>query len=123
MQKARLSLFYPATYLLGSGAAILLAPHATMQLMLSNGNYDDVMPRVSGMFLFGLGILVVQIIRHRVEVMYSATVVVRAFFCACLVWFYVLGRDPFFLLVVVTVGVGLTLTSACLLLDRRRAIR
>jgi hypothetical protein len=120
MHKTRLSLLYPASYLLVSGVALLLAPRFSLQLLLSNGEYDDIFPRVAGMFLFGLGILVVQIIRHRVEVMYSATVIVRIVFCACLTWFYAMSNDPFFMLVVFVVGVGLLLTLTGLVLERRQ---
>ena len=119
MRKTRLSLLYPATYLLGSGAAILIAPQWAMRLLGSNGNYDDVMPRVAGMFLFGLGMLVVQIMRYELERMYSATVAVRVFFCICLIWFYFLGRDPFFLVVVAVVALGIALTGTGIWLERR----
>jgi hypothetical protein len=119
MHKTRMSLLFPASYLLVSGSALLFAPRFSLQLLLSNGDYDDIFPRVAGMFLLGLGTLVVQIIRHRVEVMYSATVVVRLMFCACLASFYIMSNDPFFLLVVIVVGMGLLLTITGLVLERR----
>ena len=120
MSRARLSLLYPATYLLGSGAALLLAPKTTLRVLQSNGRYDDIFPRVAGMFLVGLGMLVVHIMRHRLEKMYIATVVVRAFFCVCLVSFHLMSRDPFFLLVVIVVGIGIALTCVGIFTDAGR---
>jgi uncharacterized protein YjeT (DUF2065 family) len=77
MTKTRLSLFYLAGYLLPSGLGLLLAPRLTAKLLLSNAEYDTIMLRLAGMFLLGLGIIVVQLIRLRIEVLYSTTLVDR----------------------------------------------
>src|SRR6516225_8656094 len=47
MKKTRLSLFYLGSYLTIIGLGLLLAPHDTLKLLLSNGDYGDVIPRVA----------------------------------------------------------------------------
>ena len=78
------------------------------------------MLRLAGMFLLGLGIIVVQLIRLRNEALYPTTLVVRAFFCVCISVFYLMSGDPLFLMMLGIVGLGLLLTGSCYLVDRRR---
>ena len=77
MRRTRLSFFYLATYLLGAGVALALGPSVALKLLFSNGNYGDVMPRLLGVVLLALGLIIVQIIRHRVEALYLTTLGVR----------------------------------------------
>ena len=60
-----------------------------------------------------LEILVVQIIRHRLEVLYPTTLAIRAFFLVAIAGLYLETRDRMFILIfgVVALGVALTLTS------------
>ena len=120
MTKTRLSLFYLVGYLFPSGLGLLVAPRMTAKLLLSNAEYDTIMLRLAGMFLVGLGIIVTQLIRLRNEALYPTTLVVRAFFCVCIVVFYFLSGDPLFLMMLGIVGLGLILTGSCYLADRRR---
>src|SRR5437879_5597687 len=48
MTWARLSLYYVCCYLLVGGPTLLLFPAEGLRILLSNGNYADVMPRVVG---------------------------------------------------------------------------
>jgi uncharacterized protein YjeT (DUF2065 family) len=69
-----LSLFYLAGYLLPTGLLLLVAPRVTLRLLQSNGDYgSDVFVRVAGLLLLAIGIIVVQIIRRRVEALYPTT--------------------------------------------------
>jgi uncharacterized membrane protein YoaK (UPF0700 family) len=113
VSRTRLSLYYLAGYLLIGGVALLLAPEETLGILLSDGDYGSVFPRVAGMLMFGLGVATLGIIRARAEVLYPATLMIRAFFLACLAAFYWMTRDPLFLVLlgVVLLGVILTLTS------------
>ena len=43
----RLTFLYLASYLLVGGFGFLIVPELTLRLLLSNGNYGDVMPRWS----------------------------------------------------------------------------
>jgi len=79
-----------------------------------------VMPRLAGGLILALGLLVVQIIRHRVDVLYPSTVGVRFVLLAVLGWLYARTSDPFFLVVMGVVGLGVLLTGSSLLLARRQ---
>ena len=120
MRRTNLSLYYVATYLLGAGIALLLAPRLALQLLLSTGDYGEILPRLSGLLLLGLGLLVVQIIRHRVSALYLTTLAVRVVFCAGFVALYALSRDPLFLVLLCVVGIGVLATSVSYALDRRQ---
>ena len=119
MTRTRFSLFYLAGYLIPAGLLLLLAPTFSTRLLLSNGDYGNVFPRLAGMLLIGLGILVVQIIRLRLDQLYTTTVAIRLFFVVCLVVFYAMSQDPFFLVLVAIVGFGLIFTAISYYLDRQ----
>ena len=119
MKKTRFSLFYLAGYLIPAGLLLLLAPTFSTRLLLSNGNYGDVFPRLAGMLLIGIGVLVVQIIRFHLDMLYTTTLAIRLFFCVCFIVFYLMSSDPFFLVLLVIVAFGLVLTGTSYLRDRR----
>ena len=118
MQRTRLSLYYLAGYLTFAGLALLLVPTFALKLLLSNGDYGDVFPRVAGMLLLGLAIIISQIIRHRVEVLYPTTLVVRLFFLVVFAYLYLSSNDPFFLVVFGIVALGVILTGYSYLTER-----
>jgi hypothetical protein len=121
MRRTNLSLIYVAAYLLGAGVFLLLAPRLALQLLLSTGDYGEILPRLTGLLLVGLGILVVQIIRYRVVALYSTTLAVRLVFCLGFIGLYARSRDPLFLVLLAVVGAGVLATSVCYALDRRQA--
>ena len=118
MNRTRLSLYYLAGYLTFAGLALLLVPTFALQLLLSNGDYGEVFPRLAGMLLVGLAILITQIIRHRVEVLYPTTLVVRLFFLVVFAYLYLISSDPFFLVVFGIVALGVILTGYSYLTER-----
>ena len=119
MRRTNLSLYYLAGYLIPAGLLLLFVPEFATRLLLSNRTYDYAPFHLAGVLLLVIGILIVQIIRHRLTQLYATTLVARALISATLLWLFVSTGDPFFavILVVVLVGVGLTGTSY--LLDRR----
>jgi uncharacterized protein YjeT (DUF2065 family) len=121
MRRTNLSLYYLAGYLIPAGTLLLLVPDFATKLLLSNRTYDDAPFRLAGILLIGLGILIVQIIRHRLEVLYSTTIVVRLLISGTLIGLYLRTSDPFFLVVLTVVVIGIVLTGASFLLDRQRA--
>ena len=121
MNRTRLSLYYLAGYLWFGGIGMLAVPRWASSLLLSNATYPEVLLRALGMFMIALGIVVVQIIRHRIETLYPATLVVRSFICLCLVAFFLMARDPFFLVLLGIVGLGLLLTATSYFGDKRRS--
>lgn len=119
MNKTRLSLYYLATYLWLGGIGLVFAPRLSANLLLSNTEYPSVMLQSLGMFMIGLGIVVVQIIRFRIQILYTTTLVVRLFFCACLMTFYALTENPFFMVLFGIVALGVLITGISYFSERR----
>ena len=117
--KTRLSLFYLGSYLALIGFGLLFVPHRTLKLLLSNRNYDDIFVRIAGMLMSGLGLSIFGMIRARSSALYPATLLMRVYFISCFVVFYVMTRDPLFLVLIGIVGLGLVLTLSSYLLDRK----
>lgn len=90
---------------------MLVAPRLILKVLFSNADYGDVMPRLAGAVLFALGILIVQIIRHRIDTLYPTAIVARLFLSACMIGLYVHSRDPFFLIVLGVIAVSISLTA------------
>ncbi len=119
MKRTRLSLYYLATYLLIAGVALIAAPGLALTLLLSNGAYGDMFPRLVGVLLIAIGVIIVQIIRFRLEMLYTTTLLVRALILLTLGGLYVSSRDPFFLVLIGIVGFGVLLTGTSYLRDRQ----
>ena len=119
MPRTRLSLFYLIGYLVFSGLALLLAPQLTLKLLFSNGSYGDVMPRLVGMFVLTLGVLAAQIVRHRIEALYTTLLAVRAGILVVLLGLFLYSGDPLFITLMVVVGLGVLLTGTSYWLDRQ----
>ena len=119
MQRTHLSLYYLVGYLVPAGIALIAAPEFALKLLLSNGNYGDVMPRLLGVVLLALGIIVLQILRLHAETLYSTTLIARSVILVCLLGLYLYSRDPLFLTLIGIVGLGFILTGTSYLLDRR----
>ena len=119
MRWTRLSFFYLVGYLTAGGLGLLFAPALALQLLGATGSYPAVLVRFMGSLLLALGILVAQIVRHRVEALYPTTLVVRVVLVATLVALYGASHDPLFLVLTGIVGLGMVLTASGLLADRR----
>jgi hypothetical protein len=119
MRRTRLSFFYLATYLLCAGVALAFAPSLALKLLFSNGSYGNVMPRLLGVILLALGVIIVQIIRHRVEALYLTTLGVRVIIVVGLVALFIYSKDPLFISLTVVVGIGMILSGTSYLIDRR----
>lgn len=120
MHKTRLSFFYLAAYLLGGGVGFAADPQTALSLFGATGIYNDAMVRLAGVLMLGLGVLVVQLIRRREEMLYGTVLVVRLFILAALIGLYVTSRDPLFVGLFALVAGGVLLTLVCYRLDRRR---
>lgn len=121
MTRTRLSLYYLATYLSLTGVAFLLAPQWALGLLFATGHYENAFVRFVGAFMIALAVLVLQIIRHRLELLYLTTLGVRLFFLAVIVALYVESRDPLFIAIFCVVAVGVGLTLSCYLSERGKA--
>jgi uncharacterized protein YjeT (DUF2065 family) len=115
----RLSLYYLAAYLVGAGVALIFVPSLALRLLFSTGHYGDVMPRLLGVVLLALGIVIVQIIRNQLKVLYPTTLIVRTLIMAVLAALLIYSHDPFFISLLVVVGLGMLLTAAGYVSDRK----
>ena len=122
MNKTRLSLYYLGSYLTIIGFGLLFVPDGTLKIMLSNGDYGDVFPRIAGMLMSGLGITVFGIIRSKVAELYPATLFIRAYFLICIIVFYMMTHDPLFIVMFAIVILGFILTLSSFILDRRKPV-
>jgi hypothetical protein len=119
MNRTGLSLYYLCGYLPIGGLVLLFFPKQGLSLLLSDGDYGDVFPRVAGMRLTGLGMVILGIISARAEALYPATLIVRAFFLICLVAFFLMTRDPLFLVLFAVVAFGFVLTGLTYLTEKK----
>jgi len=121
MRKTRLSLYYLGSYLFIIGLGLLLAPHRTLNILLSDKDYGDMFPRMTGMLMSGMGLSIFGMIRANASGLYPATLLIRVYFIACIAAFYAMTHDPLFLVLVAIVGLGFVLTLGAYLLDRKRS--
>lgn len=119
MKRTHLSLYYLTAYLLGSGIALIAVPDFALKLLFSNGNYGDVMPRLTGIIALALGLVVLQIVRHHVEVLYTTLLGVRAVLIVLVAGLYFYSHDPFFISLFIIVAIGVVLTGVSYWLDRQ----
>jgi len=119
LKKTRFSLYYLAGYLLFGGFSFFLFPQTMLSLFFSNGDYNDVMVRFVGLLLFVLGILIVQIIRHSLTVLYKTTLLVRSIILLSLVYFYFSTGDPLMITLFVIVGLGFLFTFISYVIDNK----
>ncbi len=118
----RLTLSYLAGYLLVGGLGFLVAPDVALRLLLSNGAYGDIMPRVVGLFMLVLGGFILQFVRARDYRYYLYAVVARSFIVLVLTALYFQARDPLFLVLDAIVLIGL-LPSIYVVVQSARANR
>jgi hypothetical protein len=121
MRRTHLSLYYLAGYLIPAGLLLLFVPEFATKLLLSDRTYDYAPFHLAGVLLLVIGILIVQIIRHRLEMLYPTTLVARALISATLLWLFLNTGDPFFAVILVIVLIGVAMTGISYLLDRRQA--
>jgi hypothetical protein len=116
----RLTFIYLASYLFVGGLGLLVVPELTLRLLLSNGSYGDVMPRLAGVFMIALGGAVLEFVRARDYRYYRYAIVARIFIVVALTALYFKARDPLFLVLDAIVLVGL-LPSIYVAVRARRA--
>jgi uncharacterized protein YjeT (DUF2065 family) len=121
MRRTHLSLYYLAGYVLPAGVLLVFVPTFATTLLLSNVTYDEPPLRLAGLVLIALGILIVQIIRHSVETLYTTTLAVRSVLSLGLLALLITTGNPFFGVVLIVVLIGVALTGASYLVDRREA--
>ena len=122
MRRTHLSLYYLIGYVVPSGLLLFFAPTFTTQLLFSNQDYSEPALRLAGLVLLALGVFVIQMVRLRVEAMYTTTLIVRSMLSFGLLYLFASTGNPFFGIVLVVVLIGVALTGTSYLLDRRDAM-
>lgn len=117
----RRSLIYIAGYLVLGGIGLLGWPRMTIEFLSSNVEYSDLLLRVTGLVMLGLGLVLGQIIRRKLESLYFWTLPASGVLLICLIFIYVLLLDPLFLIVITIVGLGFVMTTASYTIDHSRA--
>jgi len=115
----RVTLIYLTTYLFLGGLGLLVFPDLALRLLLSNGSYGDVMPRVVGMFMLVLSGFIFQFVYRGDYRYYAYAVFARSFIVLVLTALYFTTSDPLFLVLDAIVLVGL-LPSIYVLAIRRQ---
>jgi uncharacterized protein YjeT (DUF2065 family) len=103
----RLTFVYLGSYLVIGGLGFLLAPEWTLRLLMAQGSYGDVMPRLVGVFMAALGGAVIQFLRARDYRYYGYTIAARVFIVAALTALYLTTGDRLFVAMNAVVLVGL----------------
>ena len=107
MKAKKITLTYLVTYLAIGGVGFTLFPNQVLDLFLSNGDYGDIMPRMTGMFMCALSFLIFRIIRNEDWHYYAATIYVRSSIVLILSWLFYKSSDPMLLIVMGIVLIGL----------------
>jgi len=107
MKAKKITLTYLVTYLAIGGLGFTLFPNQVLDLFLSNGDYGDIMPRMTGMFMCALSFLIFRIIRNEDWHYYAATIYVRSTIVLILSWLFYKSSDPMLLIVMGIVLIGL----------------
>src|SRR5262249_51734729 len=115
----RLSFIYLVGYLWLGGLGLLAAPLLATSVLGSSVAYPPVLLRTLGGILVALGVVVADIARRRVEVLYPTTLVVRTILLAVILWSYAASGDLMFLSLAGIVALGMIFTGIGLISDRR----
>ena len=107
MKAKKITLTYLVTYLAIGGLGFTLFPKQVLALFLSTGEYGDIMPRMTGMFMCALSFLLFKIMRNGDWHYYSATIYVRSVIVLILVWLFFKSNDPMLLILTGIVLLGL----------------
>jgi hypothetical protein len=121
MRRTRLSLLFVAAYLLPAGVAFAAAPAWALDVLGATGEYGDAMPRLVGISMGALGVMALQVARHRVEALYPGTLALHAAISAGLLAIWLSSRDPAFGVLFAVEAFGVLLSAAAYRLDRRPA--
>jgi len=119
MRWTRLSFLYLIGYLTVGGVGLIVVPEFSVRLFGGTGSYPIVLWRVLGGFMLGIAIIIFQIVRLRVEVLYTTPLMVRVPILAVMLWAYFDTRDLVFLTLAVIVAIGMILTTIGLVVDGR----
>jgi len=115
----RLSFLYPLSYLIPCSLVLIFAPKFLLD-NFSNGNYSIYMTRLAGAAMLGFTIMVFSVFYFKVEAIYDVVIFVRLPVMAVVTWLYIDTKDPFFMILLVTVLPGVILSTIAKMRDKKR---
>ena len=118
----RLLLGYLSGYLLVGGLGFAFVPELALDLLQSDGEYGDVMPRVVGMFMVALGALIGLFALRRDYTYYPFSLAARTGIVIFLVFLYTIESDPMFLVLTAIVLLGLVPSYVVWARERRSSV-
>lgn len=102
----KITLTYLSTYLIIGGIGFGFFPNLAFKLFMSTGSYDEIMPRMVGMFMIVLGFLIAMFVRNMDYKYYLPTIIARSFIVIFLGYLYLRTEDPLFIIVNIIVLIG-----------------
>lgn len=106
----RKSLLYPIAVLSLSGLSLLILPELTVELLGSDRPYPPELLRLLAMFILGLASFVSLTYQFKAAPFYMFTVIIRLGFALVLSILYLFYSNPLFLVILVVLLLGLSLT-------------
>ncbi len=103
----KITLIYLAAYLTIGGIGFGFFPSFAIKIFMSTGDYGDVMPRMVGMFMIVLGLLIITIVKNEDYKYYLPTIIARTFILVFMVYLYFITDDILFIFLIVIVSLGL----------------
>lgn len=122
MKITRYSLIYLASYLTFGGLGFFFFPTSFSKLLLSNAVYTEDAIRLAGIFSTLLGVIVIQIIRHKVDILYPTSVLARILGLFGLMYVYFNTKNPMFFTLSLIVTFGLIVTIFSLIKDKQKFV-
>ena len=108
----RIAFVYLISYLAVAAVGFGLFPALTLKLILSNGDYGVIMPRLLGAMMGVLSFLLFMIYRKGDWQRYSPfTMMARTPLVLFIFYLYYLSRDPMFLIINAIILLGLITTA------------
>jgi len=121
MRHVRLSLIYPAVYLLMGGLTAMAIPAKLLQFFFSSFGYPEVTVRFVGVLSFVLGFLIALVVYYSLEKLYLSLLGLRLFVGLWLLVFYFSQKDIMFLIMFCIGGFGVLLSFLSLFIDRKKS--
>lgn len=121
MNPKRVLLGYLSGYLLVGGLGLAFVPGTALDLLQSDQDYGDVMPRVVGMFMVALGALVALFVARRDYTYYGFSIAARTGIVIFLGYLFTIDNDPLFVVFAAIVLAGLIPSYVVLWSERGRS--
>ena len=119
MHYTRLSFIYPISYLVPASLVLVFAPKFLLD-HFSSHHYSVELARLTGAAMLGFTILILNIFFQKVEQLYDSVIYVRLPVIAIVAWLYASSHDKLFLILVLTVMLGVFFSTFAKMYDKKQ---